>query len=59
VKGAFNGVHTSVLMQRLAERRVPKPIVEWIGDFVLNRHTQVTVGEYESEVSGIEYAGIP
>jgi hypothetical protein len=59
VKGAFNGVHTSVLTQRLAERRVPKPIVEWIGDFVSNRHAQVTVGRYESEVSGIEYAGIP
>jgi hypothetical protein len=38
VKGAFNGVHTSVLTQRLAERRVPKPMVEWIGDFVSNRH---------------------
>jgi hypothetical protein len=59
VKGAFNRVHTSVLTQRLAERRVPKPMVEWIGDFVSNRHAQVTVGEYESEVSGIEYAGIP
>jgi hypothetical protein len=59
VKGAFNGVHMSVLTQRLGERRVPKPIVEWIGDFVSNRHAQVTVGEYESEVSEIEYAGIP
>jgi hypothetical protein len=38
VKGAFNRVHTSVLTQRLAERRVPKPMVEWIGDFVSNRH---------------------
>ena len=59
VKGAFNGVHTNVLTQRLAERGVPKPMVEWIGDFVSNRHAQVTVGEYESEVSEIEYAGIP
>ena len=47
VNGAFNGVHTSVLIQRLAERRVPKQIVEWIGDFVSERHAQVTVGEYE------------
>jgi hypothetical protein len=59
VKGAFNGVHTRVLTQRLAERRVPNPIVEWIRDFVSNRHAQVTVSEYESEVSEIEYAGIP
>jgi hypothetical protein len=34
-------------------------MVEWIGDFVSNRYAQVTVSEYESEVSGIEYAGIP
>jgi hypothetical protein len=33
-------------------------MVGWIGDFVSNRHAQVTVGEYESEVSEIEYAGI-
>jgi hypothetical protein len=59
VEGAFNGAHTRVLTQRLAERRVPNPIVEWIGDFVSNRHARVTVGEYESEVSEIEYAGIP
>jgi hypothetical protein len=34
-------------------------MVEWIGDFVSNRQAQVTVGEYESEVSEIKYAGIP
>jgi hypothetical protein len=38
VKGAFNRVHTRVLTQQLAERRVPNLIVEWIGDFVSNRH---------------------
>jgi hypothetical protein len=59
VKGAFNGVHTSVLTQRLAETRVPKPMVEWIGDFVSNRHAQVTVGKSELEVSEIEFASIP
>jgi hypothetical protein len=59
VKGAFNRAHTSVLTQRLAEKRVPKPMVEWIGDFCSKRHGQVTVGEYESEVIEIEFAGIP
>jgi hypothetical protein len=31
VKGAFNGVHTSVLTRRLAERRVPDQLVDRIG----------------------------
>jgi hypothetical protein len=52
-------VHTSVLTQQLAERRVPKLMVEWIGDFCSKRHAQMTVGEYESEVAEIAYAGIP
>ena len=59
VKGAFNGVHSKVLERRLAARRVPKPMVEWIGDFCTGRHASVTVGRYESEVAEIEYAGIP
>jgi hypothetical protein len=37
VKGAFNGVHASILRQRLAERRVPHQAVEWIEDFCLKR----------------------
>jgi hypothetical protein len=37
VRGAFNGIHTRVLTPRLAERTVPNPMVEWIGDFVSNR----------------------
>jgi hypothetical protein len=32
VKGAFNGVHASVLRQRLIERRVPQQVVKWIED---------------------------
>jgi hypothetical protein len=47
-----------VLEHRLAVRRVPKPIVEWIGDFYIGRHALVTIGRYESEVAEIEYAGI-
>jgi hypothetical protein len=58
VKGAFNEVHSKVLERRLAARRVPKPMVEWIGDFYTGRHTSVTVGRYESEVAEIEYVGI-
>jgi hypothetical protein len=53
VKGAFNGVHSKVLERRLAARRVPKPIVEWIGDFCMGRHASVTVDGYEPEVAEI------
>ena len=59
VKGAFNGVHSKLLEHRLAARRVPKPMVEWIGNFCTGRHASVTVGRFESEVAEIEYAGIP
>jgi hypothetical protein len=58
-KGAFNGVHTSVLRQRLLERRVPSKAVKWIEDFCLRRYVRVAVGGYESEVKGIDFAGIP
>jgi hypothetical protein len=59
VKGAFNGVYASILRQRLAERRVPHQAVKWIEDFCLKRQARVTVGNYESEVKRIDFAGIP
>jgi hypothetical protein len=59
VKGAFNGVHSDVLEQRLAARRIPTPAVKWIRDFCDGRYAQITVGGFESAVSPIKYAGIP
>ena len=59
VKGAFNGVHSDVLERRLAARQVPSLAVRWIRNFCDGRHAQVTVGGFESEVSPIEFAGIP
>ena len=59
VKGAFNGVYSDVLERRLAARQVPIPAVRWIRNFCDSRHAQVTVGSFESEVSPIEFAGIP
>jgi len=59
VKGAFNGVHSDVLERRLAARQVPSPAVRWIRNFCDGRHAQATVGGLESEVSPIEFAGIP
>ena len=59
VQGAFNGVHTSVLCQRLCERRIPKDLVQWIESFCSNRKASVVVGEFESTVQDIEHAGVP
>jgi len=59
VKGTFDGGHSKVLERRLAARRVPKPTVEWIGDFCTGLHASVAVGRDDSEVAEIDYAGIP
>ena len=59
VKGAFNGVYSKVLEERLAARRVLRSVVEWIGNFCSRRQAQVVVGRYESDIVEIEYAGIP
>jgi hypothetical protein len=59
VQGAFNGVHPSVLADRLRERRVPGDLVAWIESFCNGRKASVVVGDYESPISEIEHAGIP
>jgi hypothetical protein len=59
VKGAFNGVHSDVLERRLEARQIPILAVRWIRNFCDGRHAQVTVSAFESEVSPIEFAGIP
>jgi hypothetical protein len=59
VKGAFNGVHSEVLVRRLRDRRAPEQAVRWIADFCTDRKAQVIVGKYESEVKKIDFPGIP
>jgi hypothetical protein len=59
VQGAFNGVHPSVLADRLRERRVPGDLVTWIESLCNGRKASVVVGDYESPISEIEHAGIP
>lgn len=59
VQGAFNGVHPSVLADRLRERRVPGDMVAWIESFCNGRKASVVVGDYESPISEIKHAGIP
>jgi hypothetical protein len=59
VQGAFNGMHPSVLAERLRERRIPGDLVAWIESFCNGRKASVVVGDYESPVQDIEHAGIP
>lgn len=59
VQGAFNGVHPSVLAERLRERRVPGDLVAWIESFCNGRKASVVVGDYDSPLQDIEHAGIP
>jgi hypothetical protein len=59
VQGAFNGVHPSVLADRLRERRIPGDLVTWIESFCNGRKASVVLGDYESPISEIEHAGIP
>jgi hypothetical protein len=59
VQGAFNGVHPSVLADRLRERKIPGDLVTWIESFCNGRKASVVVGDYESPISEIEHAGIP
>jgi hypothetical protein len=59
VKGAFNGVHSEVLVKRLRDRRAPDQAIRWISDFCKGRKAKVVVGKFESEVKEIDFPGIP
>jgi len=59
VQGAFNGVHPSVLAERLCERRIPGDLVAWVESFCNRRKASVVVSDHESAVQEIEHAGIP
>ena len=59
VQGAFNGVHPSVLEQRLRERHIPEKMVKWIRSFCEDRTGSVVLGNHTSALSPIGHAGIP
>jgi len=59
VQGAFNGVYTDILCQRLQQRWIPREIVKWMRSFCSNRKAAVMVGKYTSEVQQIEHPGLP
>ncbi|KAI4732297.1 hypothetical protein E4T50_17119 [Aureobasidium sp. EXF-12298] len=59
VQGAFNGVNTTVLQERLEQRGIPGTLSEWVGDFCRERMATVTLDTFESDRQPIAQAGIP
>ncbi|KAG9513247.1 hypothetical protein KCU93_g10112, partial [Aureobasidium melanogenum] len=59
VQGAFNGVNTTVLQERLEQRGIPETLSKWVGDFCRERTATVTLDTFESEMQPIAQAGIP
>ncbi|KAF4547018.1 Hypothetical protein D9617_69g077970 [Elsinoe fawcettii] len=48
-----------VLAVRLRDRKVPARVVDWITDFLLDRHTSVAIGSFHFQEQGITHPGIP
>ena len=46
VQGAFNGVHTKVLCDRLQQRLSPDNLTKWIEDFCSGRQGSIVVGKH-------------
>lgn len=59
VQGAFKGVNTTVLQERLEQRGKPETLSEWVRDFCRERTAAVTLDTFESERQAIAQAGIP
>lgn len=59
VKGAFNGVARDVLLDRLRHRRIPKPLVKWIDDFMKDREATITVNGTATRQTALHNAGLP
>jgi len=59
LKGAYNGVNTDVLIQRLRERRIPTGLRNWIGNFCQLRKASVVVNGLVSRITDLAQAGLP
>ena len=59
VKGAFNGVATPVLLERLREKRVPEDLVRRIQSFCSDRKATVIVNGESTPILSLAYAGLP
>ena len=59
VKGAYNGVVSMRLQQRLLGRSIPPELVRWIGAFCSERRASIMVNGEESEIEAVEHPGLP
>jgi hypothetical protein len=59
LKGAYNGVNTDVLIQRLRERRIPTELRNWIASFCQLRKASVGVNGSSSRITDLNQAGLP
>ena len=59
VKGAYNGVLASRLIQRMRNRRVPKRWLRWIEAFYSNRSASMVLNGRESVLKNLPFPGVP
>ncbi len=53
VQGAYNGVCTERLLERLRARGLPDGLVRWVGAFCSGRMASIIVNGHTSEHAGI------
>jgi Reverse transcriptase (RNA-dependent DNA polymerase) len=46
ISGAFDNVSHVRLAHNLSKRRIPTPIVRWVGNFLTDRYTELVLSEY-------------
>ena len=59
VKGAYNGVHHEVLLQRLRARRLPEMLVNWVASFCTDRRATIVVNGQGSATMELTHPGLP
>lgn len=58
LKGAFNGVSTTTLDDRLPKRGTPTQARKWIRKFIHNRRVSVSFSGFESKEEAMGHAGL-
>ena len=59
VKGAYNGVLASRLIQRMRNRRIPERWLRWINAFCSNRSASLVLNGRESALKDLPFPGVP
>lgn len=59
VKGAYNGVKSDVLAERLRRKKIPEKLVKWVEGFCTHRKACLTSGNFCSEILDLVEAGLP